>query len=330
MADPRLIEVIAGSAVWPLLQCLANRDDRSQGGFTMKIRRAMVGLLACVATSAMIQVATSLSARADDLLNVDHHLPLINTGSAKCFEPRNWPGLPVQQITCTPPVIRPGTIYRTILYYQFQFQGFKASNDQGWLDKTCNLVGCIPNGPEGYLIANLDNKLCLEVRDGSKSDSAVVQQSTCNKNARSMLWYVQPGDFPDMFKVRNFNSDRCLDVKGGSSAEGAQLQQYRCTSTNLAQNFSQKFPADWPVIDVNGRWTDGSTRSAVIFAGLGSMVIDMSAFNRPDARGRVRLGCSISVDFPDDAIFTGVVSPCYNPNPTRITWSNGSVWTKKP
>ncbi len=181
-----------------------------------------------------------------------------------------------------------------------------------------------PVCPSNSALAALDTDLCLDVFDGSKNDWAVVQQWTCNKNARSMLWYVQPGDFPGMFKVQNFNSDRCLDVKGGSSAEFAQLQQYHCNSTNLAQNFSQKFPPFWPVVDLNGRWTDGSTRSAVVYAGLGSIVIDMSAFNRRDARGRFYGPQSITVEFPDDATFTAQVSA------TGITWSNGSVWTKKP
>lgn len=292
----------------------------------MKIRRGIAALLACVATSAMILVATPLSARADDLLDDHQHMPLINTGSAKCFEPTGGSsdsaGLPIQQRTCSPGVIGPG-IDRPIQYYQFQDQGHVAYNDQGWFP----CWGCIPKGTTGYLIRNLDTNLCLDVRDGSKSDWAVVQQWTCNKNARSMLWYVQPGDFPGMFKVRNFNSDRCLDVKGGSSAEFAQLQQYRCNSTNLAQNFSQQFPPFWPVVDLNGRWTDGSTRSAVIYAGLGSIVIDMSAFNRRDARGRFVNSITISVNFPDDATFTGTVLPT---SPTRITWSNGSVWAKKP
>jgi hypothetical protein len=113
----------------------------------MKIRRGIASLLACVATSAMILVTTPLSPRADDLLDNRHHLPLINTGSAKCFEPRNWAGLPVQQITCTPGVFRP------ILNYQFQDQGYVAYNDQGWFP----CPGCIPYGTTGYLIANLDN-----------------------------------------------------------------------------------------------------------------------------------------------------------------------------
>ncbi len=293
----------------------------------MKTRRGIAALLACVATSAMILLTTPLSARANDLLDDHQHMPLINTGSAKCFEPTpqgGLAGLPIQQRSCSPNVIRhTGTIDRTIQYYQFQSQGQVDFNDQGWFD--CRWLGCMGRGTTGYLIRNLDTNLCLDVLDGSKSDWAVVQQWTCNKNARSMLWYVESGDFPGMFKVRNFNSDRCLDVKGGSSAEYAQLQQYHCTSTNLAQNFSQKFPAFWPVVDLNGRWTDGSTRSAVIYAGLGSIVIDMSAFNRPDASGQFFDPYFITVNFPADATFTGELLTT-----NRINWSNGSVWTKKP
>lgn len=298
----------------------------------MKIRLSVAVLHACVATSAMILVATPLSARADDLLDDHQHMPLINTGSAKCFEPTGGSsdsaGLPIQQRTCSSGVIEPGSIDRPIQYYQFQSQGQVDFNDQGWFD--CRWLGCIGQGTTGYLIRNLDTDLCFDVRDGSKSDGAVVQQWTCNKNARSMLWYVQPGDFPGMFKVRNFKSDRCLDVKGGSWAEGAQLQQYRCTSNNLAQNFGQKFLE--LRMDLNGRWTDGSTRSAVISSGrFGHIIIDMSAFNRPVARGHFDFAdpTTISVNFPDDGTFTGKVSP-WQVSPARITWSNGSVWTKKP
>jgi hypothetical protein len=294
----------------------------------MKIRRGIARLLACVATSAMILVATPLSARADDVLDDHDNMQLINIGSAKCFEPTpqvGLTGLPIQQRTCSP-LDQFGGIDRPIQYYQFQSQGSVASNDQGWFP--WSWFGVITVGPTGYLIRNLDTDLCLDVRDGSKSDGAVVQQSTCDKNARSMLWYVEPGDFPGTFKVRNFNSDLCLDVRAGSWGEFAQLQQYHCTSNNLAQNFSQKFLG--LRMNLNGRWTDGSTRSAVISAGaFGHMVIDMSAFNRPAALGWFTDGPFIKVNFPDDATFTGEVSPV-QVSPTKITWSNGSVWTKKP
>ena len=297
----------------------------------MKIRRGIARLLACVATSAII-LATPLSARADGPATDG---PLINTGSGKCFEPTpqsghsDWAGLPIQQRTCGPRVIHPdGTADPPTQFYQFESQGQVDFNDQPWCPP---LIICVHPGATGFLIRNLGTGLCLDARDGATTDGSVVQQWTCrDKNARSMVWYVESGDFPGMFKLRNFNSDLCLDVRGGASDEFAQLQQFHCTSNNLAQEFSQKFPRDWPVIDVNGRWTDGSTRSAVIFAGLGSLVIDMSAFNRPAASGQFIGGCFIDVTFPDDATFTGDVSPCFNPNPARITWSNGSVWVKQP
>lgn len=300
----------------------------------MKIPRGIAALLALVATtSAMILVATPLPARADDLLDDHQDMPLINIGSAKCFEPTGASsteaGLPIQQHTCSPGVIG-SSIDRPIQWYRFQSQGYTAYNDQGWFP----CPGCIKAGTTGYLIKNMKTELCLDVRDGSKTDWAVVQQSKCNKNTRSMLWYVQPSDFAGMFKVRNFNSDRCLDVKGGSSAETAQLQQYHCNRDNLAQGFSQKFPPFWPLgIDLNGRWTDGSTQNGttrccvVIYSGLGSIAIDMSAFNRRDAHGRYFAPNSFSINFPDDGQFSGDVSPN---RPDRITWSNGSVWTKKP
>jgi hypothetical protein len=278
-----------------------------------------------MATSAMILIPTPQSARADGPATDG---PLINIGSGKCFEPTpqggasDWAGLPIQQRTCGPRVIHPdGTADPPAQFYQFQSQGYVAYNDQGWFP----CPGCIEVGTTGFLIRNEATQLCLDARDGAKTDGSVVQQWTCrDRNARSMVWYVEPGDFPGMFKVRNFNSDLCLDVRGGSSDEFAQLQQYHCTSNNLAQEFSQQFPAFWPVVDLNGRWTDGSTRSAVIYAALGSIVIDMSAFNRPFPRGEFVDPLNIRVNFPDDTTFFGKVSP------TRITWSNGSVWTKKP
>jgi len=77
------------------------------------------------------------------------------------------------------------------------------------------------------------------------------------------------------------------------------------------------------VIDLNGRWTDGSTRSAVISAALTSLAIDMSAYNRPSAHGSIVDNSTITVTFPDDATYTGKLQ-----SPKTIRWSNGSAWTK--
>ena len=79
-----------------------------------------------------------------------------------------------------------------------------------------------------FVTVNGFSNLCLDARDGAKADWSVVQQWTCkDKNARSMVWYTEPGDFPRALKVRNFNSDLCLDVREGSSDEFAQAQLWR-------------------------------------------------------------------------------------------------------
>ena len=280
----------------------------------------------------MILAATPVPAGADVPLDDHQHMPLISIRSGKCFEPAsqgatNLDGLLIQQRTCSRGVMEPGSgIDRPIQFYQFQSQGYTAYNDQGWLP----CWGCIAAGTTGYLIRNLTTNLCLEVQNGATASGTVVQQSTCrDRKARSMMWYVQQGDFSDTFRVRNFKSDLCLDVRGGSKAEGAQLQQYRCIPNNLAQNFNQKFLG--LRMDLDGWWTDGSTRDAIISSGgFGHIVIDMSAFHRPPALGSYVFCCTtIRVKFPDDATFEGEVSP-WQVRPTRITWSNGSVWTRKP
>jgi hypothetical protein len=119
----------------------------------------------------------------------------------------------------------------------------------------------------------------------------------------------------------------CLDVRAASWDEFAQLQQYHCTSNNVAQNFVMKYPLGYRCCYLGGMWTDGSTRSAVISEEwAGAIIIDMSAFNRPAARGWFVDGNTITVNFPDDKTYTGKVSDI----PNRITWSNGSLWVKKP
>ncbi len=86
-------------------------------------------------------------------------------------------------------------------------------------------------------------------------------------------------------------------------------------------------PANWntihTVVNLNGNWTDGSSRSAVISVDFSSLTVDMSGFNRPTAHGTVVDGSSIKVTFPDDKTYTGQIV-----SPNKIVWSNGSSWTK--
>lgn len=282
--------------------------------------------------------APVLEATAPALVKNLNDEPLVNMGSGKCFEPTpqgGASGLPIQQHGCNDDVTNDdGTLHTANLFqfYRFESVGNVPLNDHsGW---PC--WGCIDQVATGYLIKSSKSVVshsqdptqpeeCLDARDGAKTDSSVVQQWECRgTSARSMLWYVEAGDFPGTFRVRNFNSDLCLDVRAGSWDDGAQLQQYHCTKSNLAQTFSQKFPANWSV-NLNGRWTDGSSKSAVITQQYPAIAIDMSAWNRPAARGWFSADFTITVNFPDGGTFTGDVS-----TPNRIKWSNGSSWVHQP
>jgi hypothetical protein len=87
------------------------------------------------------------------------------------------------------------------------------------------------------------------------------------------------------------------------------------------------FPSAWTAIrtsiELNGAWTDGSPRNAVMSVKINALTINMSAFNRPAARGTVVNDSTITVTFPDDQTYTGQLQ-----GPNTIRWSNGSVWTK--
>jgi hypothetical protein len=91
--------------------------------------------------------------------------------------------------------------------------------------------------------------------------------------------------------------------------------------------FPAGFPSGWntinTLVNLNGNWTDGSTRSAAISREFASLTVNMSAFNRPTAHGSVVNGSTITVTFPDDRTYTGQLQP-----PNTIRWSNGSAWTK--
>jgi hypothetical protein len=95
----------------------------------------------------------------------------------------------------------------------------------------------------------------------------------------------------------------------------------------LNETWPTGFPSDWDaiktVIELNGSWTDGSPRRAVISEKIKSLTIDMSDYNRPAAHGSIVNGSTITVTFPDDKTYTGQLHP-----PNTIRWSNGSAWTK--
>ena len=77
------------------------------------------------------------------------------------------------------------------------------------------------------------------------------------------------------------------------------------------------------VLDLNGTWQSGGAAGPVISVNGTTLLIDMSAYNRPSAYGSIIDGSNITVTFPDDATYTGTLQA-----PWTIVWSNGSSWTK--
>ena len=84
-----------------------------------------------------------------------------------------------------------------------------------------------------------------------------------------------------------------------------------------------KVPAIETVIDLNGQWMSGGVLGPVITVHGNSISIDMSALKRPTAVGTVVNSSDISVSFPDDKTYSGVLQ-----RPRTIRWSNNSTWTK--
>jgi hypothetical protein len=87
---------------------------------------------------------------------------------------------------------------------------------------------------------------------------------------------------------------------------------------------SHETPA-FNVIDLNGAWSyNGQPGPYIYVYGQGnSLFIEMSLYNRPDGFGNILDATTLSVVFPDDTDYTAVLE-----SPTRIRWSNGTVWTK--
>ena len=84
-------------------------------------------------------------------------------------------------------------------------------------------------------------------------------------------------------------------------------------------------PAIQTVVDLNGAWVAGGAGQPFITVTGNSISVDMSQLHRPTATGSVLGGAQISVHFPDDKTYTGVLQA-----PNVIRWSNNSTWTKVP
>ena len=83
-----------------------------------------------------------------------------------------------------------------------------------------------------YQIANKGFPTCLDVRNAVNADRTVVQQWTCDVQARSMRWQLSTLVPDRFFKFISAIGSRCLDVAEGSLQPGARIQIYRCTTSN--------------------------------------------------------------------------------------------------
>ena len=72
-----------------------------------------------------------------------------------------------------------------------------------------------------------------------------------------------------------------------------------------------------------GVWLYEGKPGPVISVSGDNVTIDMSAYNRPEATGRIVSDNKISVTFKDDSTFTGELF-----DKKRIEWSNGTVWNR--
>lgn len=75
-----------------------------------------------------------------------------------------------------------------------------------------------------------------------------------------------------------------------------------------------------PCSPYEGIWSQGGRNIPITRSGQ-RLTVNMAAFGRPFATGRVIGDRQIEVTFPDDATFTGVID-----GQGSIRWSNGTAW----
>ena len=79
----------------------------------------------------------------------------------------------------------------------------------------------------------------------------------------------------------------------------------------------------WQALSFAGTWQYEGSPGPVVTQSGNRLKVDMSAYRRPTAAGRVTAPANASVRFPDDATFNAILV-----SPSCIQWSNGTTWTK--
>ena len=96
------------------------------------------------------------------------------------------------------------------------------------------------------------------------------------------------------------------------------IEPIRLTTAQIAQ-----VPTSTICSPVNGQWYFLGQPGPIITQSGDLLTVDMSAYRRPTAAGRVTAPANASVRFPDDATFNAILV-----SPSCIQWSNGTTWTK--
>ena len=202
--------------------------------------------------------------------------------------------------------------------------------------------------------------VCQAIWHGQRFADLVTAGSGCDEMVDQMEWPpVFPPEWTAMITILNLNGD-WTDGSTRSAAISTDINELKVDMSKFNRpaakgmvtgygSIEVTFPDDrtysgelvgpgtirwsnnsaWTkivntVMDLNGSWTDGSERSAVIYEGASAIKVDMSDYDRPNASGSIVDGSTISVKFPDDQTYTAQLQA-----PNTIRWSNGSVWTRR-
>ncbi|NCR54473.1 MAG: hypothetical protein GPJ10_14020 [Microcystis aeruginosa L211-07] len=79
----------------------------------------------------------------------------------------------------------------------------------------------------------------------------------------------------------------------------------------------------WQALSFAGNWKYDGRPGPVITQSGRRLTVDMSAYRRPTAAGRVTTPGNASVRFPDDATLNATLV-----SPSCIQWTNSTTWTK--
>lgn len=80
-----------------------------------------------------------------------------------------------------------------------------------------------------FKIRATNTNLCMDVRDVSQANGALVQLYTCLSTQYNQRFYLHNiTNVPWQYNIVAAHSNKCIDVRDVSQADGAQIQQWGC------------------------------------------------------------------------------------------------------